>query len=121
MKRIVVLALLLASTASAAWCDLKEGLNAKTVEQLVGAPLFGNRTRGGTLVNWAYDNGGYVLFECGRVKFWQAPRGIESTRPIASVTSIPTTAPAAPTAPVTPVVPTMVARAEYHPVPKIRR
>ncbi len=74
MKRIILIAMLLASSASAAWCDLKVGLDAKTAEQLVGAPLFGNRTRGGTLVNWAYDNGGFILFENGRVKFWQAPR-----------------------------------------------
>ena len=75
MKRIAfLLALLLASSASAAWCDLKEGLDVKTAEQLVGVPLFENRTRGGLFANWVYDQGGYILFENGRVKFWQAPR-----------------------------------------------
>jgi hypothetical protein len=61
------------SSARAAWCDLKAGLDPKAAEKCVGAPLFVNRTRGGTLVNWIYDNGGYILFENGRVKFWQAP------------------------------------------------
>jgi hypothetical protein len=74
MKRLLVLACLVVSTASAAWSDLKPGLDPKAAEQLVGAPLFENRTRGGTMVNWIYDNGGYILFENGRVRYWQAPR-----------------------------------------------
>jgi len=74
MKRIILIACLLVSSASAGWCDLKEGLDLKTAEKCVGAPLFENRTRGGTMVNWVFDNGGYILFENGRVKFWQRPR-----------------------------------------------
>ena len=74
MKRLVLLFVCLVSGATAAWRDLKEGIDAKTAEQLVGAPLFVNQTRGGTMVNWVYDCGGYILFENGRVKFWQAPR-----------------------------------------------
>lgn len=79
MKRILFIAIVLGlvSSASAAWADLKEGLDQKTAEQLVGAPLFGNRTRGHTMVNWVYDNGGFILFENGRVKFWQAPRDVK--------------------------------------------
>lgn len=73
MKRIIFLALLLTSTASAAWSDLKEGIDQKSAEKLVGAPLFGNRSRGGMFMNWVYDNGGYILFENGRVRFWQQP------------------------------------------------
>ena len=74
MKKLTLIFALLASSASAAWSDLKEGLDAKSAEQFVGAPLFVNRTRGGTVMNWVYDCGGYILFENGRVKFWQAPR-----------------------------------------------
>ena len=118
MKRIVLLALLLTSTASAAWRDLKAGLDAKTAAQLVGAPLFGNQTRGGTLANWIYDDGGYILFECGRVKFWQAPHGVDPTLPVAAVAPAPSIAPAVPVAP---VVAAAVPRAERHPVLKIRR
>ena len=74
VKRIVIIALLLVSCARADWKDLKAGLDPKTAGELVGAPLFENRTRGGTMVNWVFDNGGFILFENGRVKFWQAPR-----------------------------------------------
>lgn len=73
MKRILIIALLLVSCARADWKDLKVGLDPQTAAELVGAPLFQNRTRGGTMVNWVFDNGGFILFENGRVKFWQAP------------------------------------------------
>jgi hypothetical protein len=74
MQKLVLTFALLVSGASAAWSDLKEGLDAKAVEQCVGAPLIVSGTRGGTVVNWTYDRGGSILFENGRVKFWQAPR-----------------------------------------------
>jgi hypothetical protein len=74
MKRLALTFLLLAATARADWKDLKEGLDLRTVERLVGAPLIENGSRRGSFVNWTYDVGGYVLFEGGRVKFWQAPR-----------------------------------------------
>ncbi len=73
MKRIAILFLVLAAVARAEWKDIKEGLDPVTVEQCVGAPLFGNRSRGGTFVSWIYDNGGFVYFENGRVRFWQSP------------------------------------------------
>ena len=74
MKRLAIIFLFVVSLARADWKDLKEGLDPKTAEQLVGAPLFTNQTRGGSLVTWTYDHGGYILFESGRIKFWQAPR-----------------------------------------------
>ena len=74
-EKIVLIALLLLGTSSAvsAWSDLKEGFDPKAAKGCVGAQLFENRTRGGTVVNWVYDNGGYILFENGRVRYWQAP------------------------------------------------
>ena len=73
-RKLALLFAVLVSGASAAWSDVKDGLDPRAAEQAVGAPLIENRTRGGTIVNWVYDRGGYILFENGRVKFWQAPR-----------------------------------------------
>jgi hypothetical protein len=72
-KVVAMIFLLAAPCVRADWKDLKEGLDPAAAEQCVGAPLFGNQTRGGTYVNWVYDNGGYILFECGHVRFWQQP------------------------------------------------
>jgi hypothetical protein len=118
MKRIILLVMLLASTARASWGDLKEGLDPKAAEQMVGAPLFENRSRGWTFVNWVYDNGGSILFENGRVKFWQAPQGAAPARPLVVVASTPAAVPAAPAPAVARVAPAAVG---HHPVLKIRR
>jgi hypothetical protein len=72
-KAVAIIFLLAASCVRADWKDLKEGLDLAAAEQCVGAPLFGNQSRGGTYVNWVFDNGGYILFECGHVRFWQQP------------------------------------------------
>jgi hypothetical protein len=75
-QKIVLLALLCLTVAHAraAWSDLKEGLDPKAVMLLVGQPLIANQARGGALITWTFDDGGYILFENGRLKFWQAPR-----------------------------------------------
>jgi len=75
MKKIVVIALLMVSCAGARadWRDVKEGLDPKAVFETVGRPLIESRARGGLLVTWTYDNGGYILFENGRVLYWQPP------------------------------------------------
>jgi hypothetical protein len=65
---------LTALNASAAWGDLKTGLDQRGATQHVGAPLIETTGRGGVLVTWIYDDGGYVLFEHGKIRYWQAPR-----------------------------------------------
>lgn len=71
---MVLLFLLAMAGLRAEWRDLKEGLDPKAVEKFIGAPLMQTKARGGLLVTWTYDNGGYVLFENGLVRYWQAPR-----------------------------------------------
>jgi hypothetical protein len=66
--------LLAASVAQAAWTDIKEGLGQKDAFQQVGAPLIQNKARKGALETWTYDDGAYIFFENGRVRYWQAPR-----------------------------------------------
>lgn len=73
MNALVVLALLAVSTARAEWRDLKTGLDAKSAAELVGQPLMATKARGGVMVTWVFDHGGYMLFENGRLRFWQAP------------------------------------------------
>ncbi len=91
MKTIAIIFVLAASCARADWKDLKEGLDPTTAEHCVGAPLFGNRSRGGTFVTWTYDNGGFIFFENGRVHFWQPPADkTGGTQALASAAS-PTT------------------------------
>lgn len=72
--RWAVLFGLLASAAQAAWSDLREGLDAKAAAQQVGSPLIQNRARGRGLETWTYDDGGYILLQNGKVRYWQAPR-----------------------------------------------
>lgn len=69
--------LLAASVAEAAWADIKEGLDQKDAFQQVGAPLIQNKSRKGTMETWTYDDGAYIFFENGRVRYWQAPRAKE--------------------------------------------
>lgn len=75
MKRLLLL-LVLASVcapARADWKDLKEGADVQAVMNAVGVPLLVNKSKTGRQVMWTYDNGAYILFENGRVKFWQPP------------------------------------------------
>ncbi len=74
VKTLLVIALLTAAAARAEWRDLRVGLDPKAVAELVGQPLMQQRARGGVLVTWTFDHGGYVLFENGRIRYWQAPR-----------------------------------------------
>lgn len=78
----LALSCLAASAAQAAWSDIKEGLDPKNALQDVGAPLMQSRVRQGSLVTWTYDEGGYILFENGRVRYWQAPRTENATSPV---------------------------------------
>lgn len=65
---------LAAATAQAAWGEIKEGVDQKTALQQVGAPLIQNKARRGALETWTYDDGAYIFFENGKVRYWQAPR-----------------------------------------------
>lgn len=78
----LALALFAVSAAQAAWSDIKEGLAPKTALQDVGAPLIQSRVRQGSLETWTYDEGGYILFENGRVRYWQAPRTEKAPGPV---------------------------------------
>jgi hypothetical protein len=70
--RAWILASWLALTPShAAWSDLRAGMEMAEVQRLVGEPLIASRVRGGLFVTWTYDQRGYVLFEHGRLRFWQ--------------------------------------------------
>ena len=70
----MVLALLTAASARAEWRDLKAGLDQKSAAELVGSPLMASRGRGGKFVTWTFDHGGYILFENGRIRYWQPPQ-----------------------------------------------
>jgi hypothetical protein len=61
------------TTARAEWSDVKEGLNVQAVLAAVGTPMMVNKSKSGRQVTWTYDNGAYVLFENGRVRFFKAP------------------------------------------------
>ena len=74
MKRSLLIFLLLATCARAQWSDLKAGLEPKAVMRFVGEPLMESKVRGGLFVTWIYDEGGYILFENGVLRYWQAPR-----------------------------------------------
>jgi hypothetical protein len=77
MKRIVLflgLFLFASAAARAEWSDVKEGYDADTVLALVGNPLMIVRSKTGAQVVWTYDNGAYILFENGRVSYWQPPQ-----------------------------------------------
>jgi hypothetical protein len=69
----LVLALLLVASARADWKDVKAGMDVKAVWRCVGAPLIENKGKSPIAV-WTYDRGGYVMFEAGRVKYWEAPK-----------------------------------------------
>lgn len=62
--------------ARAAWSDISEGLDQASAKSQVGVPLITNQSRDGKLQTWTYDHGGYIYFEHGRVRFWQAPRSL---------------------------------------------
>lgn len=75
MKRLVLLVLLVCvcATARADWADVREGIDAQAVMAAVGVPLLVNASKTKRQVTWTYDDGAYILFENGRVRFWQAP------------------------------------------------
>ncbi len=81
MKRMILLALLFVACARAEWSDVKEGLGPQSVIKLVGTPLVGSSGHGGQFVTWIYDRGGYIVFENGRVAFWQAPAEPAAPKP----------------------------------------
>ncbi|MES2697437.1 MAG: hypothetical protein V4773_28485 [Verrucomicrobiota bacterium] len=76
MRTVLLLALFALScgAAHAQWHDLKAGLDPKTVVQAVGQPLLVSKSKSGAQVTWTYDEGAYVMFDQGRVRFWQQPK-----------------------------------------------
>jgi hypothetical protein len=75
MKRLLLVLLLagVCAPARAEWKDLKAGIDVQAVLAAVGTPLMVSKSRQGLQVTWTYDDGAYVLFENGRVRFWQPP------------------------------------------------
>lgn len=73
MKRALCVAsvLLIGAQLRADWSDLKPGMDANLARACVGMPLFG--TNGRATQQWNFDHGGYILFERGRVIYWQQP------------------------------------------------
>ncbi len=76
MKRLFLLSLFLCAAASARaeWNDVKEGCDVQAVLAAVGSPLLMSKSRSGAQFTWTYDNGAYILFENGRVSYWQPPK-----------------------------------------------
>ncbi len=79
MKAFVLIGIfvfsLAASTGTAAeWKDLRPGCEKQVVLEAVGAPLMMNKSKTGRQETWTYDRGGYVIFENGRVSYWQPSR-----------------------------------------------
>ncbi|MCX6953213.1 MAG: hypothetical protein NTV51_13760 [Verrucomicrobia bacterium] len=74
LRRSLVGLVLAGACAQAAWTDMREGLDPKEVAEQVGQPLMHSSVRGGKLETWIFDDGGYILFENGRVRFWSVPR-----------------------------------------------
>jgi hypothetical protein len=89
MKRIVMMAFLAVSCAGAEWRDVQEGLDPQTVAKSVGLPLIETNGRHGMFMTWIYDDGGYVMFERGRVHYWQAPQPKKRPAPEAVRTESP--------------------------------
>lgn len=74
VKRVGLIALLVVSWARAEWPGLREGMDPKAAFECVGKPLIENKVRGGLFVTWIYDDGGNILFEGGKLRYWQAPK-----------------------------------------------
>lgn len=74
LRRGVVLAVLIGTCAQAAWKDIHEGQDAKEVTDQIGAPLMTSASRGRTVEMWVFDDGAYVLFENGKVRYFQLPK-----------------------------------------------
>lgn len=74
--RIGMLVLALGTSAAAAeWKGVRQGCEKQVVLEAVGAPLMMNKSKTGRQETWTYDRGGYVIFENGRVSYWQPSRG----------------------------------------------
>lgn len=73
MRPVLMLLLLALSCGAvrAQWTDLKPGQDTQTVAKALGQPLIVSQNKGGVYSTWTYDRGGYVMFEKGRVTFWQ--------------------------------------------------
>lgn len=82
MKTLFVIGtLLLASVARGEWSDIKAGLDERTVVARIGVPLQWSKSRSGAQVTWTYDLGGHIIFERGRVRYWQAPQPKQPWQP----------------------------------------
>lgn len=74
MKRLLscLVFLLLVTRAAAGWYDLKPGMDQNAAVQCVGQPILKTKGRAGAEV-WTYDHAGYILFNQGRVTYWEVP------------------------------------------------
>ncbi len=64
--------LLLTGVARADWKDLKPGMDQQTAWKCAGTPMLLNKARGSEV--WTYDHRGYIMFEGGRVTYWEQPK-----------------------------------------------
>lgn len=71
---LLTMGVLISTSVRAAWQDLREGLAPDAARAAVGAPLLVSRSRTGVHVTWTYDSGAYIIFEQGRVRYWQKPK-----------------------------------------------
>ena len=53
------------------WRKLTTGMNASTVQKILGEP---QRVDGGKITFWSYENGGNVKFYNGKLERWSEPR-----------------------------------------------
>ncbi|PTX91461.1 hypothetical protein [Opitutus sp. ER46] len=99
MQRFALLTFLLlaAPWARADWCELRAGMDRDSAWRCAGVPLLQNEARGGNAM-WTYDRCGYIIFERGRVAYWDAPKP-EPKKPALAKTTPPAPAPARPAAP----------------------
>ena len=73
---VFVFSLVATAAKGADWKDLRRGCEKQVVLEAVGAPLMINKSKTGRQETWTYDCGGYIIFENGRVSYWQPSRAL---------------------------------------------
>ncbi len=76
-KRLLMLmtALLLSNGLCAGWAEMRAGMTPAEVREQIGGPLLQSVGHGGLWAIWNFDDGGYVQFEKGVVRWWEPSRG----------------------------------------------